>query len=337
MNAPEAAILLVALLFGPVIFSPIEHNLEVYCLALGVFAVTVGRQWEWGLLARVAYDPLPITLAVIAAGLLFRWSREVLDRGFARMREVLARPLLTALTVFLIALLSSCITAIVAALVLVEAVGLLQVAGNTRINVTVAASFAIGLGAALTPIGEPLATLVASALDLRFYELFQMLAPWTLPGIVGMSILAGFFARGDYDLAEEELAVRESVLAILWQGAKVFAFVAGLILISEAYAPLAKRVLPYLTIEALFWINTVSAALDNATLVALEIHGMTTERALYVLLSLLVSGGMLIPGNIPNVVSAGILRIRSAEWARVAIPLGLVMLGIYFAALKLYN
>jgi predicted cation transporter len=118
---------------------------------------------------------------------------------------------------------------------------------------------------------------------------------------------------------------------------KVFAFVAGLILISEAYAPLAKRVLPYLTIEALFWINTVSAALDNATLVALEIHGMTTERALYVLLSLLVSGGMLIPGNIPNVVSAGILRIRSAEWARVAIPLGLVMLGIYFAALKLYN
>jgi hypothetical protein len=44
MNAPEAAILLVALLFGLVILSPLEHNLGVYCLASGVFALTIGRQ-----------------------------------------------------------------------------------------------------------------------------------------------------------------------------------------------------------------------------------------------------------------------------------------------------
>jgi predicted cation transporter len=78
----------------------------------------------------------------------------------------------------------------------------------------------------------------------------------------------------------------------------------------------------------------VSAALDNATLVALEVHGMTLPRAREAILSLLISGGMLIPGNIPNIVSAGTLRIGSAAWAKVDVPMGLVMLGIYFALFK---
>jgi predicted cation transporter len=52
------------------------------------------------------------------------------------------------------------------------------------------------------------------------------------------------------------------------------------------------------------------------------------------ILALLISGGMLIPGNIPNVVSAGALRIGSTEWARVGVPMGLVLMGIYFAVIK---
>jgi predicted cation transporter len=51
------------------------------------------------------------------------------------------------------------------------------------------------------------------------------------------------------------------------------------------------------------------------------------------LIALLVSGGMLIPGNIPNIIAAGKLRITSKEWASIGIPLGLVSLGIYFAIL----
>ena len=86
--------------------------------------------------------------------------------------------------------------------------------------------------------------------------------------------------------------------------------------------------------DALFWANTVSAALDNATLVALEVRDMTLPRAREAILALLISGGMLIPGNIPNIVSAGALRIGSLEWARLGVPMGLVMLGIYFAVLK---
>ena len=47
------------------------------------------------------------------------------DRVFNRLRKRVSRPVLTAATIFAIAFISSVITAIVAALVLVEVIGLL--------------------------------------------------------------------------------------------------------------------------------------------------------------------------------------------------------------------
>ncbi|MGB4043751.1 MAG: DUF1646 family protein, partial [Thermacetogeniaceae bacterium] len=52
-----------------------------------------------------------------------------------------------------------------------------------------------------------------------------------------------------------------------------------------------------------------------------------------ILMGLLVSGGMLIPGNIPNIISAGKLNITSSEWARLGVPLGLALLIIYYLIL----
>jgi predicted cation transporter len=93
-------------------------------------------------------------------------------------------------------------------------------------------------------------------------------------------------------------------------------------------------VVPRLSSAALFWANTISAVLDNATLVALEIRAVPVGRTRDVILALLISGGMLIPGNIPNVIAAGTLKIKSGTWARIAIPIGLMLLGIYFAVLQ---
>ena len=42
---------------------------------------------------------------------------------------------------------------------------------------------------------------------------------------------------------------------------------------------------------------------------------------------------MLVPGNIPNIVSAGRLKIRMNEWAKIGVPIGAVMLAVYFAIL----
>jgi predicted cation transporter len=261
--------------------------------------------------------------------------RPALDTLFTHLRRRVSRPVLTAASVFVIASVSSIITAIVGALVLVELIGLLHLTSEKRVRVTIAGCFAIGMGAALTPLGEPLSTLAARALDLHFLGLFELLAPWVFPGVLASSAVAGVFARGEYGDAPDDRHLSQSYSTIFLQGGKVFAFIAGLVMISSAYGPIANEYVSKMSNDLLYWANTVSAALDNATLVALEVHSMSLPRAREAILSLLVSGGMLIPGNIPNIVSAGSFRIGSAAWAKIGVPMGLVMLGIYFAVIKL--
>jgi predicted cation transporter len=335
MNHASAVVILALLLFGPLAVTKIEHNIELYCLALGVLATILGTGFTRELVLDALHEPIAISIAVIVAALLFGWTRPSLDRGFRHLRRRVSRPVLTAASIFVIASISSIITAIVGALVLIEVIDLLHFPNDKRVQVTVAGCFAVGMGAALTPLGEPLSTLAARALDLHFMGLFELLAPWVFPGVLASSIMAGVFARGEYAEAPAGAHMRQSYATIFVQAAKVFAFIAGLVLISHAYGPIANEYVSKLSNDLLFWANTVSAALDNATLVALEVHSMTLPRAREAILSLLVSGGMLIPGNIPNIVSAGALRIGSASWAKIGVPMGLVMLGIYFAVIKL--
>jgi predicted cation transporter len=54
-------------------------------------------------------------------------------------------------------------------------------------------------------------------------------------------------------------------------------------------------------------------------------------------MGLLISGGMLIPGNIPNIISASKLGITSKEWARLGLPLGLASMTLYFIVLFVLN
>jgi len=84
----------------------------------------------------------------------------------------------------------------------------------------------------------------------------------------------------------------------------------------------------------LYWINTLSAVLDNATLTAVEIGPtMALSQIISATMALLIAGGMLIPGNIPNIVAAGRLKISMKEWARIGIPMGVVIMLTYFVAL----
>jgi predicted cation transporter len=334
MNLPAAIIVMLLLLMGPLAIRWIERHIEVYVLAIGILATALSGGPSVKLIRDALSEPILITIAVLIAALIFRESRSKLDEAFEWMRSRVRRPLLTGVSIFVLAMASSVITAIIAALVLVEIVGILHIHDDQRVRVIVAGCFAIGLGAALTPVGEPLSTLAASALHLSFIGLFEMLAPWVIPGVLATSILAGYFAIGEYFEAPAGPHMRETLADIIGQAVGVFGFVAGLVLISGAYAPIAREFVPRLSDAALYWLNTISAALDNATLVALEVHAMSIERARLVILALLISGGMLIPGNIPNVISAGALKIPSGKWARIAIPIGLVMLGIYFAVLK---
>jgi len=50
-------------------------------------------------------------------------------------------------------------------------------------------------------------------------------------------------------------------------------------------------------------------------------------------MGLLISGGMLIPGNIAIIISAAKLKIGSKIWAKYALPLGLVVGGTFYVIL----
>ena len=97
-------------------------------------------------------------------------------------------------------------------------------------------------------------------------------------------------------------------------GFNAYAFVAGLVGLAWAMRPLANAYVNRLPEGVLFWVNSISAVVDNATLTAAEVGptlNHTQQRA--ILMGLLISGGMLIPGNIPNIVAASRLGISSRE------------------------
>ncbi len=111
-------------------------------------------------------------------------------------------------------------------------------------------------------------------------------------------------------------------------------FVAGLVGLSWGLRPLVDTYISHLPQSLLFWLNSISAVVDNATLTAAEI-GPTLSHAQQrgVLMGLLISGGMLIPGNIPNIVAAGRLGISSREWARVGLVTGFPLMALCYGFL----
>src|SRR5271155_4522881 len=148
MNHASAIVILGLLLFGPLAVTRIEHNIELYCLTLGVLATLFGTGFTHDLVLEALHEPIAISIAVIVAALVFGWARPSLDVAFSRLRGRVSRPVLTAASILVIASISSIITAIVGALVLVEVIGLLHLTGNKRLRVTVAGCFAIGFFAA---------------------------------------------------------------------------------------------------------------------------------------------------------------------------------------------
>jgi len=108
----------------------------------------------------------------------------------------------------------------------------------------------------------------------------------------------------------------------------------ALIFLGAGFKPLIDSYLLKLPSQILFWVNMVSAILDNATLAAAEIGpSLSTAQIKSALLCLLISGGMLIPGNIPNIIAAHALRIKSTEWAKLGVPLGVVIMIVAAALL----
>lgn len=292
--------------------------------------------WNFGLVEKAILDPLEITFAVLIAGLVFHYGRRRLKGLTDWILNKVQLKLFVFLVVVILGLLSSVITAIIAALLLVEIVSTLKLNRKTQVNLVIIACFAIGLGAALTPVGEPLSTIVIKTkLQEDFWYLFRQIGIYIIPGIVGLGIISMLFI-GKKQEAEVVVLVEEieNLKDVGVRALKVYMFVMALVFLGIGFTPIIEWYIKFLSPQILYWVNTVSAILDNATIASAEItKDMTTLQINSALMGLLIAGGMLIPGNIPNIIAANKLRITSKEWATSGVLLGALVMVAYFVTL----
>ncbi len=347
-------------LFLPFTYRPVEHNLEAFLFSMGFLAVTANTLlldksqiiivtggsahslppfWTPVLVEHALFDPLMITAAVLIAGMVFHYGRDHFRRYMERAINKMHLGVFIFIIVVTLGLVASMITAIIAALLLVEIITVLRLDRKTETELTIIACFSIGMGAALTPIGEPLSTIViVTKLQEDFWYLARNIGKYIIPSVIAFGIIGYFYATRSHvsrdTLSEDK--VEEKQREVFIRTGTVYLFVMALVLLGTGFAPLIEWYIIKLPPMALYWVNTSSAILDNATLAAAEItRSMSQEQINAALMSLLLSGGMLIPGNIPNIISASKLHITSKEWATFGVPMGMVWLMIFFVILFL--
>lgn len=349
-------VVLVAILCIPFLVKTVEHNLEIFLFVMGLITVMISGVMSGELFHEIFTNEMLyfITAAVLIAGIIFKYSVEKIRKMVEIASQKWSLPVFLFVMIAVLGLVSSIITAIIASLVLVEIIQALPIERKYKIKLCIISCFSIGLGAALTPIGEPLATIVVSILDQDFFYLVKTLGIYIVPGVLVMALLGAVYVGRNAALVhnaemlqEEEMLEAlggtekcetdvESFPSIIVRAAKIFLFIIALELLGAGFKPLINTYIIHLDSMILYWINILSAVLDNATLAAAEISPLMAETQIKaILMGLLVSGGMLIPGNIPNIISACKLKIGSRDWAKLGVPLGLAVLVIYFVILFL--
>ncbi len=334
--------IIVLVLALPFLVHKVEKQLEAFLFVMGCLAVTISGLWSLHLVKEALVEPIKITLAVLVAGLIFRQIRSKVGWWAHLFAQRFGFSALFFFIVVGLGLLSSVITAIIAALVLAEITSALRLPRQTEVRLVVIACFSIGLGAVLTPLGEPLATIAIGKLKgepyhADFFFLLRLLGLWVIPLVLGLGVLS-IFPRGRHEVAELGLTEDkpEHTRDIVIRALKVYLFVLALVFLGTGFTPLVDKYLATASPYALYWINIVSAILDNATLTAAEITPLMSQRTIQMaLIGLLIAGGILIPGNIPNIICASKLKIQSKEWAALGVPLGLLMMIGFFAILLL--
>ena len=351
-----------------------EHNLEFFFLIMGILAVSVStlfghNLWNGELIlealkAPVMIGSLPIGIfqVVLIFGLLIHFLNKPFYHAVNSLVNKISVKFFVFLLIVILGIISSVISVIVSAVILSEIAAALPIARNARNKVVVAACFAVGLGAVLTPLGEPMSTILIQRLSgppyyANFSWAISHFAIYVIPACFVLGIFGSLWIGKERDqkivmeTADREGVVdhpvtneqavteyQETLRSVIMRAVKVFGFVAALVLLGAGLQPLIEWFLIKVPALALYWINMISAVLDNATLTAIEINAqMVLPKIIAVVMGLLISGGMLIPGNIPNIVAAGRLKISMKEWSRLGVPIGLVMLTVFFGILLIFG
>jgi predicted cation transporter len=353
-------VIFIAVLVLPFKVRAIERNLEIFLFISGAFALTLsgfiplpGEQtgWSWKILTESLTAPLNITnifgipigivqIVLLVGIIMYVWYRQIELAIYNLVKKFSVSMIVFGLIITL-GLISSVISAILAAILLVEIICALPLDRGSKIDITVVACFAIGLGAALTPLGEPLSTIIVAKLSgaphyAGFDFLFRILGIYIIPAVILLGIIGVIlYKRGSAGTGVSECHIQqETIRQVVVRSGKVYLFIMALVFLGEGFKPVVLDYVIQIPAEGLYWVNMVSAVLDNATLAAAEIGpSLSVQQIKSAVMGLIIAGGMLIPGNIPNIIAAGKLEITSKEWARRGVPLGLVLMVCFFGIL----
>jgi predicted cation transporter len=308
MITPILIVIFFIILLFPLFIKKVEHNLELFLFITGSVTLLLSHLLgpepllTMRLVESAFMEPVKITVATLIFGLAFRAIREPMKKKIVIVEHRLGPRPFAFLLIFVLGLISSVITAIITALILCEVVSAINLDKKYETRLVIFACFSIGMGAALTPIGEPLSTIAVAKLrggvmGGDFMMLVRNFGAYIIPGLVLISLVGGF-CRG------------------------------------TGFKPLIDAYISKIPAPLLYWVNITSAILDNATLAAAELGPlMTVAQVKGILMGIIISGGMLIPGNIPNIIAANKLKISSRVWAATGVPFGILLMALYFAIL----
>jgi predicted cation transporter len=353
-------IIFIAVLILPFKVRAVERNLEVFLFIAGILALTISgfipllgekTGWSWEILIEALTTPLnsitifgiPIGIVqiVLLVGIIFYVWYGQIEIAINKLVKKLSVSAIVFGLIITLGIISSVISAILASILLVEIICALPLDRDSKIEVCIVACFAIGLGAALTPLGEPLSTIVISKLAgppyyAGFDFLILLLGMYIIPAVIVLGFIGVILYKRDRSGAgvSECHIQRETIRQVVVRAGKVYLFIMALVFLGEGFRLLVFEYVMQIPAEGLYWLNMVSAVLDNATLAAVEIGPALSEQQIKsAVMGLIIAGGMLIPGNIPNIIAAGKLEITSKEWARKGVPLGLVLMLCFFGIL----
>ena len=337
-------LILILVFVLPFLFKWIENQLEIFLLLMGFITLTLTNQWTYAIIKSSLIEPLKITSAVFIAGILFRLTQKFIDKNVNKISQLLGLNLFVFLIVFGLGMVSSVITAIIAALLLVEIISYLKFDKKSKTKIAILSCFSIGIGAALTPIGEPLSTIAIAKLQnfpyyADFWFILKNIGSYIISALIILGLIAAYISKKSRFInTDPKEYMHENIKDVFIRSFKVYIFIVGLIFLGNGLKPLVWAYISKISFYLLFWINSVSAVVDNATLTAAEINpSLSLIQIKVAILSLVVAGGILIPGNIPNIIVAGKLKIKSKDWAKFGIPVGISLMIIYFLLIVFFR
>ena len=196
-------VVFLVVLLAPLTLKIVERNIEMFLLGMGIVTAFISKVLDWKLFMTAATEPIFITLAVLFAGLFFKWLQKPTSYALQIVRKKLEFRTFIFFLIVLLGLFSSMITAIIAALILVFIISELKLGRKDEIRLTILACFAIGIGASISPIGEPLSTIVIGKLNEDFFYLFRLILKEVILALFLFGIMAVLLVRDSSNMGVE--------------------------------------------------------------------------------------------------------------------------------------